>query len=83
MLLIDVCFAFLGVAQCLYSRWLEDGDEFVRQYISFLEAGGSATTEDLLTSVGVSLSDGRMWEQGLAQLRDLNTRSAELNSGAV
>jgi oligoendopeptidase F len=56
----------LLLALSVYSRYLEEGDPFVPQYIELLSAGGSRSPEELATIVGIDLTDPGFWDSGLA-----------------
>jgi oligoendopeptidase F len=56
----------LLLALSVYSRYLEEGDPFVPQYIELLSAGGSRSPEELAAIVGIDLSDPGFWDSGLA-----------------
>ena len=56
----------LLLALSVYSRYLEQGDPFVPQYIELLSAGGSRSPEELATIVGIDLTDPGFWDSGLA-----------------
>jgi oligoendopeptidase F len=56
----------LLLALSVYSRYLEEGDPFVPQYIDLLSAGGSRSPEELAAIVGIDLTDPGFWDSGLA-----------------
>ncbi len=56
----------LLLALSVYSRYLEEGDPFVPQYIELLSAGGSRSPEELAAIVGIDLTDPGFWDSGLA-----------------
>ena len=49
----------------LLRRWEDDPDEFVTAYLAMLSRGGSASPQDLVTPLGVDLSDPGFWDAGL------------------
>jgi oligoendopeptidase F len=54
------------LALSAYSRYLEEGDQFVPRYLELLAAGGSRKPEELGSIVGIDLTDPGFWDSGLA-----------------
>ena len=50
----------------LYELYQKDPAGFVPEYMNLLAAGGSKRPEDLLTPLGVDITDPTFWDQGLA-----------------
>ena len=59
------CYGLL-LALSVYSRYLEQGESFVPQYLELLSAGGSRSPEQLAEIVGIDLTDPGFWDSGLA-----------------
>ncbi|MCK5710404.1 MAG: oligoendopeptidase, partial [Deltaproteobacteria bacterium] len=55
----------------LYSKYLNEGNEFVPRYIELLSSGGSDAPEVLLERVGVNINDPDFWQGGLNLLREM------------
>ena len=55
----------------LLRRYDEEGDAFVPRYLELLAAGGSDTPENLLSRIGLDVTDPSFWDGGLALLEDL------------
>ncbi|HVS29401.1 MAG TPA: M3 family oligoendopeptidase [Solirubrobacteraceae bacterium] len=64
------------LALSIYRRYLEQGAEFVPQYVQMLSAGGSRSPERLGAMVGVDLAEPGFWDAGL-QLVDEQLQAAE------
>ncbi|HUQ40131.1 MAG TPA: M3 family oligoendopeptidase [Acidimicrobiales bacterium] len=54
------------LALSVYSRYAEQGSDFVPRYLHMLSAGGSMAPEDLGKIVGCDLADPGFWDSGLA-----------------
>ena len=54
------------LALSAYSRYLQEGDSFVPQYLELLAAGGSRSPVELAAIVGMDLGDPGFWDAGLA-----------------
>ncbi len=67
----------------LYERYRQEGPEFVPRYLDLLRAGGSAPPEELLASLGVTLSDPHFWDQGLSRLESMVVQAEELAEQAA
>ncbi|HCP46333.1 MAG TPA: hypothetical protein DIU15_09840 [Deltaproteobacteria bacterium] len=48
----------------LADLWREQGAVFVSDYLALLRAGGSMTPSELVTELGIDLSDREFWERG-------------------
>ncbi len=55
----------------LYAKYLEEGDEFAGRYYDLLSAGGSDWPHQLVGKLGVDLTDGDFWQNGLAAIETL------------
>ena len=55
----------------LYSKYLNEGNEFVPRYIELLSSGGSDAPEVLFERVGVNINDPDFWQGGLNLLREM------------
>jgi oligoendopeptidase F len=72
------------LALSAYSRYLEEGQEFVPRYLKLLAAGGSRPPEELGQMIGIDLADPGFWSDGLklidSQLREAEQLAAHLAS---
>lgn len=55
----------------LYKKYLEEGKEFSERYLSLLESGGSLSTNDLLSKVGIDISGKEFWEDSFKLINNL------------
>jgi oligoendopeptidase F len=55
----------------LYRMYKDQGQSFVPKYLALLEAGGSATPEELLKPLGVNIHDAEFWHKGFEEVKDL------------
>ena len=55
----------------LYRMYKDQGKSFVPKYLALLEAGGSATPEDLLKPLGVNTHRPEFWQQGFEEIKAL------------
>jgi oligoendopeptidase F len=62
----------------LYNKYLKEGDSFVPRYIELLSLGGSESPENLLSRVGVDITDLEFWGGGLSIVRDMVDQAIEL-----
>lgn len=62
----------------LYNKYLKEGDSFVPRYIELLSSGGSDSPENLLSRVGVDITDPEFWRGGLSILRGMVDQAIEL-----
>jgi oligoendopeptidase F len=58
----------------LYRMYKDQGKSFVPKYLALLEAGGSATPEELLTPLDVNIHQAEFWQQGFAEVEELLTQ---------
>lgn len=63
---------------CLYRQYKEQGAPFIPKYMTLLEAGGSASPENLLASLGVDFHDPGFWQKGFDEIRALIDRAEAL-----
>jgi oligoendopeptidase F len=49
----------------------DQGKSFVPKYLALLEAGGSASPEELLRPLGVNIQQAEFWQQGFEEIKDL------------
>ncbi len=68
----------LLLALSVYSRYLDEGESFVAQYIELLSAGGSRSPEQLAEIVGIDLTDPGFWDAGLALVEKQLTEAEAL-----
>lgn len=66
------------LALSAYSRYLEQGESFVPQYLELLAAGGSMSPEELGAIIGIDLADPGFWESGLALVEQQLTEAEQL-----
>jgi oligoendopeptidase F len=55
----------------LYRMYKDEGKSFVAKYLALLEAGGSATPEELLTPLGVNTHHVEFWQKGFEEVKEL------------
>ncbi|HEY3085387.1 MAG TPA: M3 family oligoendopeptidase [Candidatus Dormibacteraeota bacterium] len=53
------------LALSVYHRYLEQGQSFVDDYLEFLAAGGSTRPDELVTRIGMDITDPGFWDSGL------------------
>lgn len=58
----------------LYRMYKDEGKSFVPKYIALLEAGGSATPDELLKPLGVDIHKEAFWQRGFAEIGELVTK---------
>jgi oligoendopeptidase F len=61
------CYAYafgMLMVFALYHQYKLEGESFVPKYIKFLSSGESASPEELVTGMGVNLSDPNFWQNG-------------------
>ena len=61
----------------LFNQYKEEGNAFVPRFIKILEAGGSQTPEELMTTMGLDIRKPDFWEKGFSVMRSM---LAELKS---
>jgi oligoendopeptidase F len=54
----------------LYRRFQEEGDAFKPGYLRLLSYGGSARPEEILTEVGIDVTDRSFWQGGFDLVRE-------------
>jgi oligoendopeptidase F len=59
------------VALTLYRRYVEEGSDFLPQYVALLEAGGSQSPADLLAPMGLDITDPSVWNRGFLAIEEL------------
>jgi len=55
----------------LYRMYKDQGKSFVPKYLALLEAGGSATPEELLKPLGVNTHKAEFWQKGFEEVKEL------------
>ncbi len=65
----------------LYNKYLVEGNAFVTLYIDLLSSGGSESPEELLSRVGVDITDPRFWKGGINILREMVNEASVLAKG--
>jgi len=55
----------------LYQKYLEEGASFVTKYLDLLAAGGSRPPGELLSPLGIDLTDPDFWQKGYDFVRGL------------
>lgn len=55
----------------LYRRFQEQGESFKGDYIKMLAYGGSARPEQILSEVGIDMTDPAFWQGGFDVIRDM------------
>lgn len=55
----------------LYRRYKEQGKAFIPGYLELLAAGGSQRPQEILTQVGVDITDPDFWRGGFSVVEDL------------
>ena len=69
------------LALSAYSRYLEQGADFVPRYLELLAAGGSRSPEQLAAIVGIDLADPGFWDAGLALVEQQLAEAEQLAAG--
>jgi oligoendopeptidase F len=62
----------------IFRRYEREGDSMVEPYLELLRAGGSEAPAELARIVGLDLSDGALWHDGLAAVDELLGQAEEL-----
>jgi oligoendopeptidase F len=62
----------------LYNKYLKEGDSFVPRYVELLSSGGSESPENLLSRIGVDITDPEFWRGGLSIVRGMVDQAIEL-----
>jgi oligoendopeptidase F len=55
----------------LYRRYKEEGEAFIPGYLELLAAGGSQRPQEILSKVGVDITDPEFWRGGFSVVEDL------------
>jgi oligoendopeptidase F len=55
----------------LYRRYKEEGEAFIPGYLELLAAGGSQRPQEILSKVGVDITDPDFWRGGFSVVEDL------------
>jgi oligoendopeptidase F len=55
----------------LYQQYREEGEGFVPKFMDVLAAGGSAPATEILSRVGVDITDPKFWNKGLDLLEGM------------
>ena len=62
----------------LYARYQESQNGFAERYLDLLRSGGSDWPHELVSPLGVDLTDLDFWHQGLAEIEALIDRAEQL-----
>ena len=62
----------------MYARYQDEGAAFADKYMDLLRAGGSDWPHDLVSKLGIDLTDLSFWDQGLAQIDHLIAQAEDL-----
>ena len=62
----------------LYARYQDEGEAFADKYIDLLRAGGSDWPHELVSELGIDLTDLSFWDQGLAEIEQLIAQAEDL-----
>ena len=54
----------------LYQLYLEQKEKFIPKFIKLLSFGGSLTPEEMLSEIGIDLTDSSFWQKGINYLSD-------------
>lgn len=68
------CFTYIfgGVlSHVLYRTYLTEGEQFAEKILFLMEAGGSREPLDLLSQIGIDLTDKSFWEKGFELVREM------------
>jgi oligoendopeptidase F len=57
------------IVLALYNLYKKEGESFAPRYLEFLSSGDSATPQELMTRLGVDLSDPEFWNGGFSVIR--------------
>lgn len=55
----------------LYQRYKEEGEAFIPGYLELLAAGGSQRPQEILSKIGVDITDPEFWRGGFSVVEDL------------
>lgn len=66
----------------LYARYQEAGDDFAERYLDVLRAGGSDWPHEIVSTLGVDLTDLDFWHQGLDEIEALIERAESLSESS-
>jgi oligoendopeptidase F len=66
------------MALSVYGRYREEGESLVPNYLDMLASGGSKSPEELVSMVGIDLTDPAFWDSGLALVEAQLTAAEEL-----
>ena len=55
----------------LYKQYKEEGESFKPRYIKVLEAGGSASPQDICAEAGLDITQAAFWQGGFDVIKDL------------
>ena len=69
------------LALSIYRRYQEAGPSFTDSYLDFLAAGGSKAPDELVSELGMDITDPGFWANGLRILEDLVVQVEELAAG--
>ncbi len=62
------------LVMALFARYHQEGADFALRYLDVLKAGGSDWPENILTPMGVDLTDPRFWKEGLSEIETMVSR---------
>lgn len=63
----------------LYAEYERRGEDMVSAYMKFMEAGGSASPDELVTSLGVDWRRPEFWEEGMDEIAKLISEAKQLH----
>jgi len=66
----------------LYNMYRTQGQQFVPQYMEMLCKGGSQSPAEILQPLGVDITDGAFWQQGLAEIARLVDQAEQMAAEA-
>ena len=66
------------LALSVYHRYLQQGPDFVDDYLDFLAAGGSTRPDELVRHLGMDITDPGFWDAGLKILDGMVTEVERL-----
>jgi oligoendopeptidase F len=66
-------------ALVFYSKYLEEGREFIDKYLNFLSLGTSVSPKEALKTVGLDPEDSKMWQKGLSVFESLVKQAQNLH----
>ena len=58
----------------LFNQYKREGSAFAPRYLDVLSAGGSDKPENILSRVGVDLTDPNFWQEGLQAIDEMVSR---------